>query len=96
MKVVWSPLALDRATEAYAYIAADDPQAAERWLDGLLELGGALSHLPERGRRVPEADRDDVREVFHGSYRLIYRVDPDRVVILTVRHGRRQFDASEV
>ncbi|MGH7589979.1 MAG: hypothetical protein ACREL2_00955 [Gemmatimonadales bacterium] len=27
---------------------------------------------------------------------MIYRVDPKRVVILTVRHSRRAFDESEV
>jgi plasmid stabilization system protein ParE len=36
---------------------------------------------------VPERNRDDLREVVHGSYRVIYRIDPDKIVILTVRHS---------
>jgi len=48
------------------------------------------------GRKVPEAGRDELREVLHGTYRLIYRIEPTRVVVLTVRHGRRQWDSSEV
>jgi toxin ParE1/3/4 len=37
---------------------------------------------------VPERSRDDLREVVHGGYRVIYRIDPDQIVILTVRHSR--------
>jgi plasmid stabilization system protein ParE len=96
MKVRWSPLALDRAAEAYAYIASDDPNAAERWLAGLLEAGGSLVDFPERGRAVPEIGRTEIREVFHGAYRVVYRVDPTEVVVLTVRHGRRLLDDREV
>jgi len=96
MKVAWAPLALDRAAEAYAYIAADSPSAAEDWLAGLLEAGEDLSTFPERGRAVPEIGRNEVREVFYGVYRIVYRVDPNDVVILTVRHGRRLLDEREV
>lgn len=37
---------------------------------------------------VPERRRDDLREVIYGAYRVIYRLDSDQVVILTVRHSR--------
>jgi plasmid stabilization system protein ParE len=33
--------------------------------------------------------RDDIREAYEGRYRMIYRVLPDRIDILTVRHGAR-------
>jgi plasmid stabilization system protein ParE len=55
-----------------------------------------LGHLAKRGRVVPEVGRPEVREVFHGAYRVIYRLDSKRVVILTVRHGRRRFDPQEL
>ncbi|MGH3089068.1 MAG: type II toxin-antitoxin system RelE/ParE family toxin, partial [Rubrobacteraceae bacterium] len=48
------------------------------------------------GRSVPEMpDRPDLREVIHGEYRIIYRVEPERVSILTVRHARRLLDPTE-
>jgi plasmid stabilization system protein ParE len=41
------------------------------------------------GRGVPEIDRHDIREVIVQNYRIIYRLLPDEVEILTVHHGAR-------
>ena len=54
MRVVWSPLAIERATEAAAYIAKDSPEGARRWIDELFAVVATLAQLPERGRRVPD------------------------------------------
>ncbi|MEO6326303.1 MAG: type II toxin-antitoxin system RelE/ParE family toxin [Thermoanaerobaculia bacterium] len=96
MKVTWSPLALERAAEAAAYIAKDDPASARRWVDSLFDLAAGLSTFPERGRVVPGYGRGPYREVFHGRYRVIYRIAPKSVVVLTVRHGRRLLDPAEL
>lgn len=96
MRVVWAPRAIARAAEIAGYIAADRPAAAERWVRDLFARVGALRQQPRRGRKVPELGRDDVREVLFGEYRVIYRLDPKRLVVLTVRHGRRRWDPSEV
>ena len=96
MRVVWSPLAIERAAEAATYIARDTPIAARRWVDGLFAAAGTLSRLPERGRLVPELRRADIRELLFGDYRIVYRVEARRVAILTVRHLRRRFDPEEV
>jgi plasmid stabilization system protein ParE len=96
VRIIWSPLAESRAVEAFEYIARSRPSAAERWLDRLLDQVGSLASMPDRGRAVPELHRPDVRELVVGPYRLIYRRDPQRVVILTIRHERRQFDPEEV
>jgi plasmid stabilization system protein ParE len=96
MKVVWSPLAEHRAMEAVDYIAEDRPAAAARWLEGLLDHVAQLDQLAERGRMVPEIGRSAYREVLFAPYRVIYRVDAGRVVILTLRHTRRAWDSSEI
>jgi len=43
----------------------------------------------ERGRKVPEAKRDDIREIFEGEYRLIYRIETKRIIILTIRNFKQ-------
>jgi len=42
---------------------------------------------PLAGRRVPE--RDDIRETFLRSFRIVYRVDADGITVLTVFEGHR-------
>ena len=42
------------------------------------------------GRRVPEnRGEDEIRELLFQNYRIIYRVVPDRIEIITVLHGSR-------
>ena len=83
MRVTWSALAEKRALEAVDYIAQDRPQAAAAWLEELLERVARLDRFARRGRVVPEIGRSTVREIWHAPYRVIYRVEASRVVILT-------------
>lgn len=96
MKVVWSPLALERAIEQAEYIAQDKPEAARRWLDELFASTAKLAEFPRSGRKTPELEDPAFREVQHGSYRVIYRIEADQVSILTVRHSRRLLDQREL
>lgn len=96
VRIVWSPLALERLATIVETIAGDRPTAAKRWLAGVVSTVKRLREFPQSGHIVPELEREDLREVLYPPYRIIYRVDPKRVVILTVRHGRREFDEAEV
>jgi plasmid stabilization system protein ParE len=56
---------------------------------GNLRGGATAQTISGERREVPELRRGTVREVIHGSYRIIYRVEPERVAVLTVRHSRQ-------
>lgn len=97
MKVIWTPLALAKVREISEYIALDRPKAAERWVVSVFDFVKRLARHPKRGRVVPEVGREDLREILHGKYRIIYRLDEDgSISILTVRHGSRLFDPKEI
>ena len=96
MRVIWAPRAIARATEIGAYIAAERPDSARRWVEALFALTAGLRRHPRAGRKVPEAGRDELRQVLHGKYRVIYRIERTRLVVLTVRHCRRAWDPAEV
>jgi toxin ParE1/3/4 len=96
LKVIWSPLAIQRAVEQARFIAEDKPGAAERWLDGLFSAAEGLAQLPKLGRIVPELKNPDYRELGYGGYRLIYRIEAQQISVLTVRHGRRLLDVTEL
>lgn len=97
MKIVWSPLAVDRAYEAAAHIAGDKPEAALRWLEGLFKVTDRLELFPESGRVVPEIGLPEFREViYRRAYRVIYRIEKSRVAILTVRNVAQLLDTTEL
>jgi toxin ParE1/3/4 len=96
VKVVWSPLAERRAIEAFDAIATDRPQAAAKWLRELVVRVGTLDRFAKRGRVVPEIGKPAYRQILHHPYRIVYRVDAKQVVVLTVRHSRRDWDPREV
>ena len=87
----WSQRAADDLQEIGAYIGGDSRVAARRWLERLRERAVRASFAPRAGRVVPELGRDDVREVFLKSYRLLYQVLPDGIAMLTVFEGHRSF-----
>jgi plasmid stabilization system protein ParE len=96
VKLVWSPLADEQVDEILAYIAADDRAAALAWLEELLERVASLVRFPDSGRVVPELQRDDMRELLVGSYRVIYRRATDVVEIATIQHGARLLDPGAI
>ena len=96
MKVVWSPLAIERVSEIAEYIALDKPLASEKWVNSIFNKVKRLEMFPESGRIVPETNRSDMREIIFGNYRIIYRVEKERVSILTVRHGKQLLPIDEI
>ncbi len=96
MRIAWSPLAVERACEAARFIARDNRAAAERWVEGLFEAVERLGKFPNLGRTVPELERPEIRQITYGSYRVIYRVAGSEISVLTIRHGRRLLDRTEL
>jgi toxin ParE1/3/4 len=89
MKIIWSPLAIDRATEIAEYIAQDNPSAATKWVENIFTKVQLLKSAPKSGRMVPETHREDIRELIYGNYRIIYRAEKAKISVLTVRHGKQ-------
>jgi toxin ParE1/3/4 len=75
--------------EIVAYIAQDNPLAAERLGDELAAEADSLSDYPYRGGSVRR--RRNVRRLVHGSYLIVYRIfESNRLIeILRFWHGAR-------
>jgi len=61
-------------------------------LADILDAAASLSTLSERGRLVPELDGAITREIFVGDFRLMYEVARDRVHIVALVYGARDFE----
>ena len=91
--VVWSQSAQRALGEVIEYIAKDSLSAAGHVLEAALDVAASLATLSERGRVVPELDDPIIREVFVFRYRLMYRVEEARVVVVAFVHGASDFAA---
>ena len=96
MKIVWSPLAVERASEIVDYIAQDKPLAAEKWIQAVFSKVEQLRLHPEMDRIVPEIRDRLFRELIYGNYRIIYHIETKQISILTIRHGKQILPIDEI
>jgi addiction module RelE/StbE family toxin len=91
-EVVWTDPATDDLEEITRYIAQNNPAAAERIANAIVEQAGLLATVPLMGSIFPPGGTGRYRFIVSGKYRIFYRVieDAKRVEILVVRHHRRQ------
>lgn len=81
--------------EARLWVAERNPDAADRWFNGIYDTIGSLEFFPERCPLAPESKslNVEIREIFHGrrhhKYRILFTVSKDEVHVLHVRHGAR-------
>jgi len=87
MKVHWTDTAQGHLDAIYGYIALDSPEYAKRMVDRLTRRSQQIADFPLSGRRVPEYDADQIREVIEGPYRIIYHIKPDQIDVVAVIHG---------
>jgi toxin ParE1/3/4 len=97
-RIVWTESALADVEAIAAYIARDSERYAAAVVGQPLEAAAALAEHAGHGRVVPELADNDTREVFVYSWRLIYRIAPGVVTVLTVVHQKQDFqsDASRI
>jgi len=87
MRVHWTDTAQGHLDAIYAYLEQDSAEYARQMVDRLTRRSQQLAEFPSSGRRVPEFEMDQIREVIQGPYRIIYYIKPDQIDVLAVVHG---------
>jgi plasmid stabilization system protein ParE len=81
--------------EAHLWLSEHNPDAADKWFNGIYDAIGTLEMFPERCPLAPESKflNLEIREIFHGrrqhTYRILFTVIEKQVHVLHVRHGAR-------
>lgn len=93
-RVAVTPTGQDDIRKAHAWLAAENPVYAGRWLAGIRERILGSETLPESHALAPESDAFDreVRQLLYGrgtQWRIFFVIDGSTVQVLHVRHGRR-------
>jgi toxin ParE1/3/4 len=92
MRIAWTTAARRDLGAIWDYIEAENPQAAELVDSAILRAVSGLALHPRRGRpgRVRETRELVVPQL---PYIVVYRVEPDRLLIVRVLHGAMRWPA---
>jgi toxin ParE1/3/4 len=94
VRVVWTENAIGHLVAIYGHIAKDSPFYAQKMVDRLTRRSQQITDFPQSGRTVPEYDAPDVRELIERPYRIVYRIQADRIDVLAVIHGAQQMPSN--
>jgi plasmid stabilization system protein ParE len=97
-RVVFSRLAEEQLVEIVAWMAHESVATALRWQVRFEAAVGSLATFPRRCPLAPESAAlvaagvatGDVRQLVHGSHRILFTVEGRVVRILHVRHAARR------
>lgn len=92
-RIIWTQSAVRDLEEIAGFIERDSRFYAASVIRKTRLAAQSLKTSPERGRVVPEIDDPHIREIFVWNYRLIYKVLPESVSILTIVHGARDLES---
>lgn len=90
-RLIWSPQALVDVQRLYRFLASKNIDAAKRAVKAIRQGVKVLGRQPGIGRPIedmPDEFREWVIDFGDRGYVARYRLDPDEVVILAVRHQR--------
>ena len=91
-QVIWTDEAIADLRQLVAYISNDNPAAAVKLGEALIQKSLILAGQPRLGRMLRRSPKDSVRELIVSPYRLIYEID-DQASAINIRllwHGARQ------
>lgn len=87
--VNWSAEAIEDVESIAAYIGRDSEFYAKAVVSKLLRTAEKIPEAPKIGRVVPELGNTQIRERFVYSYRLVYQISDDSILVVAVIHGKR-------
>lgn len=92
-EINWTREAQSWLKDIYDYIAADNPEAAIRTVEGIYQRSQLLEQHPEVGYKYETQSHRSVRILLYGHYRITYLVKLDgNIDILGIFHGALDID----
>ena len=92
-ELIWSEEALEDIDSIATYIEKDSSVYAKAVVSKVFEKVEMLKDFSQMGRIVPELNQDNLRELFIYSYRLIYKISNNTILIIAVIHGKRLIES---
>ena len=84
MEVVWRKKASDELEAIYKYIKKESPQNADLVFNAIYNLAISLSDFPYKSPKEPIINIEKVRYAVIWSFKIIYAVEEESILILRI------------
>ena len=90
MKLTIAQSALNDLEDIQAYYLDQGvPESAQKFVGAILEKLQRLVDHPDSGRKVPEFDQEQIREIIHPPFRIVYLRNTTTVSLIRVWRSER-------
>lgn len=89
VKIKWTNNALEELDDIANYISKDSLKYAQILIKQIYEMISHLEQFPKFGRKVPEYNDPNLREILYKNYRIIYLIKQGHLEIISIIHGSR-------
>lgn len=94
-EVIWTETAASDLLEIIEYIAQDSRSVAQEVFDRIRQRAANLTHLPQRGRIIPELQNQGIilyRELIISPWRLMCRISEKKVLVVSFLDSRQNIE----
>ncbi|MBF0220414.1 MAG: type II toxin-antitoxin system RelE/ParE family toxin [Gammaproteobacteria bacterium] len=88
-QIIWTEPALLDLNEIAEYIALDNYSAAQNLVTQVFASVARLEEFPESGRKPPELENMEYREIISNPCRIFYRIDKNKIYVIYVMRSER-------
>lgn len=93
VRINWTINAKKDLKNIKEFIALDSVSYAKLTISKIIETVEILHEQPTIGKKIPEINLDNFREIIYKKYRIMYKiVSENRIDILQVFHSSRDFN----
>jgi len=92
----WTEQAVEDLRSIRRFIERDSPRYGRLVAERLFEATDRIALFPRAGREVPELEDESLRELIVGEYRIVYRLEGEVAVLLTIFRSSRLFPFDRV
>ncbi len=90
--LIWTEPSLDDLDDLASYIAMDNPIAASRLVQKIIETVGRLERFPHSGKKSKKLPGTPYREIVVSPCRIFYRFDGKTVFIVHAMREEQRLD----
>ncbi|SFQ03435.1 type II toxin-antitoxin system RelE/ParE family toxin [Parafilimonas terrae] len=93
--ITWTENALNDIDNIASYISKDSEFYAKQFVRKLIDATLKLERFPEIGGTIRELPQSNYKQILFKKYRIIYRIENDKIYIITVHHSARLLENND-